>query len=158
MGSLLRLRIKSFFSDIALIMIINIIFYFVLMKLHIISKPESYSRIRNWVAQGYYLLCFIYIPAKTVGMKIFKLSYTSIGNENDISLWDVMKFYFFQMMFIFPLIMSVMLMIQDRSGTGFLIILGIVISLLDLLPFFTKKDHLFLHDKFSKIKIDRAII
>ena len=137
-------------------MIINIICYFVLMKLHIISKPESYSRVRNWVAQGYYLLCFIYLPAKTVGMKIFKLSYISIGNKNEVGLWDVIKFYIFQMMFLLPLFVSILVLIQKGQDAILFMLLGIAISSLDLLPFFTKKEYLFLHDKLSSIKIDRT--
>ena len=156
MGSLLRLRIKSFFSDIAFITILNIIFYFVLIKLHIISKPESYEKVRNWVMQGYYLLCFIYVPAKTIGMKIFKLSYIPIGDEREVGLWDVVKFYFFQTMFLLPLFVSFLILIQKGQDGILFVLLGIAISSLDFLPLFINKDYLFLHDKLSNIKIDRT--
>lgn len=155
MNSILSLRIKSFFIDIIIVISITLAFYFVLNSLGSEPSDKTMNTIRNWVSQIYFLGCLILIPAKTLGMKFNKVSFKSINGSSDFGLWAIVKFYFFQVIFLVIGIISVFFMLSGQTNSILVGVFGALLSVSDLAPFLLKKEHVFLHDQLSGLKITK---
>ena len=153
MSSILGLRIKSFFIDVAMIHIITIFVYLILLLIDLNPNEKMMNTIRNWMSQFYFFGCLILIPGKTLGMKINKVSFVLLKDNSGVRLWGLVKFYFFQVFFLTIGLFSISL-ILDNSMKGFLFgALGFIICLSDLIPYFLNKEYVFLHDKLSGVMI-----
>lgn len=153
MNSVLSLRIKSFFIDVFIVISTTMMIYFILKAF--VSEPndKTMNTIRNWISQIYLLGCLVLIPAKTFGMKINKVSFKSINGNSDIGLWAIVKFYFFQIFFLVIGFISVFFILNGQINGISIGIIGLLISVSDLAPYFMKQDYIFFHDKFSGVKI-----
>lgn len=153
MNSILIARTKSFFIDIIIVILVTLVIYFILSYFGNTPSDKTMSTVRNWVSQIYFLGCLVLIPAKTLGMKINKVSFKSINGIYEIGLWAIIKFYFFQVIFLITGIVSVFFILSGQMNGILIGIVGVLLSALDLVPFILKKDYMFLHDKFSGIVI-----
>lgn len=155
MNSILGTRIKSFFIDISIVVLVTLVIYFILSHFGNTPSDKTMNTVRNWVSQIYFLGCLIIIPAKTLGMKINKVSFKSINGISDTGLWAIVKFYFFQVIFLVTGFVSVFFILSGQMNTIIIGIVGVLLSALDLAPFILKKEYAFLHDRFSGIKIEK---
>lgn len=155
MNSTLSLRIKSFLIDVLIVTAITVVIYFVLKSFGSEPSDKTMNTTRKWVSQIYFLGCLVLIPAKTLGMKINKVSFKSINGISDIGLWGIVKFYFFQVFFLVVGFISVFFILSGQMNSIFIGIIGVALSISDLAPFFLKKDYVFLHDRLSGIKIEK---
>lgn len=154
MMNTLNLRFRSFFLDIVITSAISFLLIVILKKVGIISKPEAYREVTKWTYQIYYIVCFLVIPARTLGMKLCNLSFVSLKKDFDFGLWNIVRFYFFQSLFFFPAIISIFMFVKNGSDGMAFVFSGILFARLDFLPILQGKDYLFLHDALSGIKIN----